>query len=227
MDGVIVAIKNSLFVAWRYLAFHRSRTITLVTALAIILFIPLFLELIVRDSREQLTARADSTPMVFGAPGSSLDLVMNSLYFTRARPRALPMSDVTAIDDTGLALAIPLNTRFWAGAHPIIGTTLDYLEMRGLEDRRGTATRGPRRSAGRSPRRRGTRGRARRQRHLLAGRSLQPCGTVSAQAQHRRRFGADRFARRQIDLRRCQDKLDHRGSWATVTKISRSRKIPR
>ena len=133
MDAVIVAIKNSLFVAWRYLAFHKLRTIILITALAIILFIPLFLELIVRDTREQLTARADSTPMVFGAPGSSLDLVMNSLYFTRARPRALSMSDVTAIDETGLALAIPINTRFQAGAHPIIGTTLDYFEMRGLK----------------------------------------------------------------------------------------------
>ena len=196
MGGVIVAIKNSLFVAWRYLAFHRIRTITLVSALAIILFIPLILELIVRDSREQLTARADGTPMVLGAPGSSLDLVMNSLYFTRARPQALPMSDVTAIDETGLALAIPLNTRFRAGAYPIVGTTLDYFEMRGLEIAAGRplAVLGEALVG-----------------HLAAqelevapggsvisspGRPLQPCRTISAQAQHRRGFGADRLARR-------------------------------
>jgi putative ABC transport system permease protein len=132
MVRMIAAIRNSLFIAWRYLAFHRLRSLTLVAALAVILFVPLFLELVVRESRAQLTARADTTPMVLGAPGSSLDLVLNSLYFTRARPQALRMSEVTAIDGTGLARAIPLNTRFWAGAHPIVGTTLDYFEMRGL-----------------------------------------------------------------------------------------------
>ena len=88
--------------------------------------------MIVRESRLQLTARAETTPMILGAPGSSLDLVMNSLYFTRARPATLLMKEVKTLEDTNLAQAIPLNTRFRAGSYPIVGTTLDYFEMRDL-----------------------------------------------------------------------------------------------
>ena len=85
---MIFTVRNSLFIGWRYLIFHKIRSITLVGTLAIIVFVPLLLEMIVRESRAQLTARADTTPMILGAPGSSLDLVMGSLYFTRARPTA-------------------------------------------------------------------------------------------------------------------------------------------
>jgi len=134
---MITAVRNSLFVAWRYLVFHKTRSVALIGALAIILFVPLLLEMIVRESRAQLTARADTTPMILGAPGSSLDLVMSSLYYTRARPTALKMRQVTALDETNLAKAIPLNTRFHAGAYPIVGTTLDYFEMRDLHLREG------------------------------------------------------------------------------------------
>ena len=129
---MIAGARNSFFVAWRYLAFHKIRSLTLVVAVAIILFVPLLLEMIVRESQAQLTARADTTPMVLGARGSSLDLVMNNLYFTRARPPALRRSEVTGIEETKLARTIPLNTRFHAGGHPIVGTTLDYFEFRGL-----------------------------------------------------------------------------------------------
>ena len=82
-------VRSSLFIAWRYLAYHKARTFILIGALSIIVFVPLFLEILVRESREQLTARADTTPLVIGALGSSLDLVMNSLYFTKERPNTI------------------------------------------------------------------------------------------------------------------------------------------
>ena len=126
-------VRNNLFIAWRYLAYHKVRTVILIGALSIIVFVPLFLEILVRESREQLTARADTTPLVIGALGSSLDLVMNSLYFTKERPNALRMGDARAIDASGLAKIIPLYTRFRAGGFPIVGTTLEYFEFRGLQ----------------------------------------------------------------------------------------------
>ncbi len=134
---MIRALRNSLFVAWRYLAYHRARSLILVVALAIIVFVPLILDAVAEESRRQLTARADATPLLLGASGSALDLVMNSLYFTRDRPRPIDRGAAQAIGDSGLALAIPLDTRHRAGGATIAGTTLDYFAFRGLEVAQG------------------------------------------------------------------------------------------
>ncbi len=134
---MIRALRNSLFVAWRYLAYHRARSLILVVALAIIVFVPLILDAVAEESRRQLTARADATPLLLGASGSALDLVMNSLYFTRDRPRPIDRGAAQAIGDSGLALAIPLDTRHRAGGATIAGTTLDYFTFRGLEVAQG------------------------------------------------------------------------------------------
>ena len=134
---MITAVRNSLYIAWRYLAYHRLRTAVLVVALAIILFVPAFLATIIDEGRRQLTARADATPLLLGAPGSALDLVMSSLYFTRDLPRLITFGDAETIDDTGYATTIPLDTRHSAGAFTIVGTTLEYFDYRGLKIARG------------------------------------------------------------------------------------------
>ena len=41
-------------------------------------------------------------------------------------------AEARRIDDSGLARAIPLHTRFRARSQPIVGTSLDYFELRGL-----------------------------------------------------------------------------------------------
>ena len=107
---MIAATRNSFFIALRYLAFHRVRTIILVAALAVILFVPAFLEIIVRESRAQLTARAAATPLLLGSPGSSLDLAMSSLYFVEKQPAPITLGDARALAASGLATSIPLHT---------------------------------------------------------------------------------------------------------------------
>ncbi len=129
---MIRALSNSFFIAGRYLGYHRVRTAILVTALAVILFVPVFLERIVNQSREQLTARADDTPLILGAPGSSLDLAMSSLYFVKKQPAPITYGDALAIDQSGQARAIPLHTGFRVGDFRIVGTTLDYFDHRHL-----------------------------------------------------------------------------------------------
>jgi putative ABC transport system permease protein len=126
------ALSNSFFIAGRYLSYHRIRTAILVTALAVILFVPVFLEMIVSQSREQLTARADDTPLILGSPGSSLDLAMSGLYFVTKQPAPITYGDALAIDKTGQARTIPLHTGFRVGDFRIIGTTLDYFDHRHL-----------------------------------------------------------------------------------------------
>ncbi len=126
------SIKNSLYIAYRYLMFHKMRTCILVVALSIIIFVPLLLDMVVKESQKRLNARAESTPLILGEKGSSLDLAINSLYFIAKRPGHISMTDIQAVDDTGIAYTIPLYTRFSAGGNRIVGTTLDYFDLREL-----------------------------------------------------------------------------------------------
>ncbi len=78
-------------------------------------------------------SRAVSTPLVVGVKGSALDLVMSTLYFDDAVPELMTMAETDRIEDSGLALPIPVYARFQARGFPIVGTTLDYFAFRGLE----------------------------------------------------------------------------------------------
>ena len=127
------AIINSLYIAYKYLVYHRIRTVILILALAIIVFVPLLLDMVVQESQSRLNARAESTPLILGQKGSSLDLAINSLYFIAKRPGDITMTDIQAVDDTDMAYTIPLYTRFSAGKIRIVGTTLDYLDLRQLQ----------------------------------------------------------------------------------------------
>ena len=64
--------------------------------------------------------------------GSPLELVLSSLYFGQDVPERLPYGETARIRETGLARAIPLYVRFRAGKDPIVGTTVDYFDFRGL-----------------------------------------------------------------------------------------------
>ena len=128
---------DSLYIAWRYIRFYRVRTAILVACVTLIAVLPLALQLLLDESEEQLLSRAQSTPLLLGARGSALDLVMNSLYFDDEVPELISMQAADEIDATGLAVAVPLYARFQARGFPIVGTTLDYFDFRGLEIARG------------------------------------------------------------------------------------------
>jgi len=123
---------DSLYVAWRYLGFNWARSLTLVACVTLIAFLPLSLQLLLDESERQLVARAESTPLLVGAKGSALDLVMNSLYFGKTVPELISMAAVDRVAEDDLALPIPLYVRFRARGFPIVGTNLDYFEFRRL-----------------------------------------------------------------------------------------------
>jgi len=125
-------VRDSFYLAWQYIRFNRWKSITLVACVMIIAFLPLALELLLDESEKQLVDRATSTPLVVGARGSALDLVMNALYFGEQVPRRMTMAAADAIEATDLALPIPMYVRFRARGAPIVGTTLDYFDFRGL-----------------------------------------------------------------------------------------------
>lgn len=123
---------QAFYLGWRYLAFHRFKTAILVTSITLIVFLPVGLRVLVNQSSQQLTSRAEATPLVIGAKGSPLELVLNTLYFRSEVPEPLDHAEVTALEETGLARAIPVYVRFRSRGWPIVGTTLDYFEFRRL-----------------------------------------------------------------------------------------------
>ncbi len=128
---------DSLVVSWKYVRYYRGKTVVLVACIALITFLPLGLRVLVDQSEVQLMSRATQTPLALGARGSALDLIMNTLYFAARAPDEIALADATAIDQTGLAGAIPLYLRFAARGAPVVGTTLEYFDFRGLEIERG------------------------------------------------------------------------------------------
>ncbi|MBW2172254.1 MAG: ABC transporter permease [Deltaproteobacteria bacterium] len=124
---------DSCYIAWKYISFNKIRTATLVACVTLISFLPLSLQLLLDESERQLMSRAVSTPLVVGAKGSSLDLVMNTLYFDDEVPELITMEASEQVMETDLALPIPVYVRFYARGHPIVGTTLDYFDFRGLK----------------------------------------------------------------------------------------------
>lgn len=126
-------MKGTLYLAVRYLVHHRLKTGVLVASIALALFVPMALQLLVDRTEEELTARAASTPLLVGAKGSPLELALSSLYFTPHRPATLPWSEVGRVEASGLAKAIPLYVRFRAQDTPIVGTSLDYFAFRDID----------------------------------------------------------------------------------------------
>jgi len=130
-------VRDSLYIAWKYVRFNKVKSVVLVACIALIAFLPLGLQVLVAESESQLMARASSTPLVIGAKGSALDLVMNTLYFGSQPPEEIDLSAAEQVDESGLALAIPIYSRFEARGHPVVGTSLDYFDFRGLRVREG------------------------------------------------------------------------------------------
>ncbi len=123
------------YLAWRYLAFHKLKTFILVTSVALMVYLPIGLRVLVDQSSRQLTARAQATPLVIGAKGSQLELVLNTLYFRSDYPEIQRYQESIRVSDS--RLAIPLYVRFHSQGYPIVGTTLEYFDFRALKVRSG------------------------------------------------------------------------------------------
>jgi putative ABC transport system permease protein len=123
-------MRDVLYLAWRYLVYHRLKTAILVTSIMLIIYLPVGLNVVVEQSAEHLTARAEATPLLAGAKGSPLELALNSLYFSAEYPELIDYSEATTVAESGLADAIPLYVRFRSRSNPIVGTSFDYFSFR-------------------------------------------------------------------------------------------------
>ena len=126
-------MKESLYLAYRYLTYNRIKSIVMILSLTILVSLPVCLNLLVAKSENYLMKRALDTPLVIGKKGSSLDLVINTLYFEDTEIQDFNYGELTRINETGFAVPVPLHTKFSSNRFPIVGTSLEYFEFRGLE----------------------------------------------------------------------------------------------
>ena len=120
------------YISLQYIRHHRVKLAVLTLAITLVGWLPLAIQSMVDQTAEQLLGRANSTPLVIGAPGSPLELSLGSLYFRSRTQSTLPYGELSALQATGYARGIPLYYRFRARDYPIVGTSPDYLPYRGL-----------------------------------------------------------------------------------------------
>ena len=126
-------LRHALYLALRYLASSPGRSAVLVLGSAVALFLPLFTGLAAERIEGSLLARAESSPVVIGVKGDEFDLTMSALYFHGQVRENVPFSSADPIRAAGYGLAVPLYVQHTIGGSPLVGTTLDYFDARGLE----------------------------------------------------------------------------------------------
>jgi putative ABC transport system permease protein len=125
-------MRTALYLAWAYIRFNAARSAILVVVLAVVASIPLAVERLSAQSEVEMMRRAETTPLIYGAPGSPLDLSLSALYFERAAEAEISMADYDRLAETGLARLLPILRRHQARGFPIVGVDFDYFDFRGL-----------------------------------------------------------------------------------------------
>lgn len=125
-------MRGVLLLALRQIAFHRGRSVVLALCTLLVAVLPLTVDVLMTRYGAELLRRADETPLVAGAKGSRYDLVLSALYFQGRVPDLTDVAEQQSIDEGGLADTIPLLVRHTAGGFPLVGTSLDYFDFRGL-----------------------------------------------------------------------------------------------
>lgn len=129
---------TSLHLAIRSLRWYYGRTITIVLCLTLTLWLPISVRLILEQFQSDITSRARQTPLVIGANGSRIDLALHALYFEAIPPGVTTMGEVDRVNESGYGTAIPIHSRYRTQSRnqvdgvPIVGTSSEYFEFRGL-----------------------------------------------------------------------------------------------
>jgi len=130
-------VKGLAYLTWRHLVHRPYRAALLAACLAVALLLPALTHLLSRGFEEALLERSAHTPIVVGAQGPPLDLVLSGLYFSRSELETLPTGTWRQIARRPDLLAVPLNVRFTTRKAPLVATTPEYFEERRLAASRG------------------------------------------------------------------------------------------
>jgi putative ABC transport system permease protein len=119
--------------AWRLslmrLRRHPVQTLVLILCIAVPVFLPSGVRVLIADYQSNLTARAEATPMILGARSNRFDLTFAALYFRQSKLETIPFPQLQALQAEH-GLAVPIHCRFTARGFPVVGTTPEYFEQR-------------------------------------------------------------------------------------------------
>lgn len=119
--------------ALKYIAYQRFKSLILIGCIFLTALLPIAIKLLLWQFNEKIMARADSTPIVVGAKGSSLDLTLHALYFKNRPPDSVAFGDLHVLSENEHVTAIPVHAKFTARDYPIVGTSLEYFDFRKLQ----------------------------------------------------------------------------------------------
>ncbi|MEE2644869.1 MAG: hypothetical protein VYD19_08035, partial [Myxococcota bacterium] len=128
------AVAFALLIQRHYLGRTRLLTITL----GLLTALPLTLSQFAERTEVALQSRAVKSPLLAGAPGSRYDLSLRALYFRGAALKVVPYRMLRMLQEERRGVIIPLHLRLSAGGAPLVGTSPEYYERRGLLLERGT-----------------------------------------------------------------------------------------
>ena len=128
----MTGLGHAIHLAMRHLRHHAGRSMLIVLALSLVGFLPIAVDGVVDAGGRALRARAADTPMVAGAPGAPIDLVLAALYFRKPPDRTMTLGslDTLATDDLGTVLPIVMGDR--VKRSPLVGVDPAYRDFRGL-----------------------------------------------------------------------------------------------
>jgi putative ABC transport system permease protein len=134
---VTALLRHAAFLAVASLRHSWRRSLLLALVLGLSLGVPLALASLLERASTDMRARAAIAPLVLGAKGSESDLVFGALFFAATPPRGLLMQDLARIEGDGLGQAVPFALGATAQKTPVVGTTIDNFDRRGLRPASG------------------------------------------------------------------------------------------
>lgn len=117
--------------ACQYIFYHKYKSLILIASVFLTALLPIAIKILLSQFNEKIVARADDTPAVVGAKGSSLDLSLNAIYFKSGSVDPIKFGELASLRDRGTAQAIPIHAMFTARDYSVVGTSLDYFDFRG------------------------------------------------------------------------------------------------
>ncbi len=125
-------MQGVLYLALRYVRYHWLPSLLLASALTLSIMLPLATRWTIQAIRHQALERAEQTPLVIGAKGSTFGLTLHALYFRGDVPPTIPYSQYTRVTEQQPGGVIPLLARYRAQGRLIVGTSEEYLIKRNL-----------------------------------------------------------------------------------------------
>src|SRR6056300_1734609 len=120
--------RHVLFFVWRYLTFHKSKSLVLWLSLTMTFSLPMCLGHLTRLFEHSVRARANHTPLVLGVKGNEYDLTLHALYFRAEIQDTFPVEEWHTLMSMNRGHSAPIAFGFSAVSRPIVGTTLEYFE---------------------------------------------------------------------------------------------------